>query len=126
MAMFTAWAVVGAALGLGFERRPIIGVLVVPFAVAVGITLATRAGGFAAAPGLLAGGGGVMVDIALRNNAGPGLVCQVLHSGGADCRVEVAPGPWWLAGGMAVMLAVAVFVLVTSRFVPRQRNQPGA
>lgn len=110
---FLAWLVIGAAGSLGFLTIPTIGLYLLPMSgVAAGVVASRRAarGGL---PGLLSGCGLPLVYVAYLNRQGPGDICTTTGTG-QSCVEEWSPW-FWLAGGVVLIIAGAVWFAATER-----------
>ncbi|MET7686271.1 hypothetical protein [Streptomyces sp. NPDC005423] len=111
---FLTWLLVGAAGSLGLLTIPTVGVFLLPLAAAGAGVAAFRRGARAGLPGLLSGAGLPLMYVAYLNREGPGNVCTNSGTGGQSCVEEW--NPWfWLAGGVALLVAGAVWFVLADR-----------
>ncbi|MFJ1970915.1 hypothetical protein ACIO93_19770 [Streptomyces sp. NPDC087903] len=110
---FLAWLAIGAAAGLGVLTILTIGLYLLLISVAAALAVAARRRSAVGLPGLLSGVGLPLLYVAYLNRQGPGTVCTTTATG-QSCVDEWSP--WlWLAAGVVLFLAGAVWFTVTGR-----------
>lgn len=113
---FLAWALAGAAYGAGVVGAATIGIVVFPIAIVATVVLLGRRPALSGLPGAALGVGAVLIYVAYVNRRGPGTVCTQ-HGGGAGyrCVSELSPLPFVVAGAVAVVVGVGLFVVLGRR-----------
>ncbi|MER5918181.1 hypothetical protein ABT124_50120 [Streptomyces sp. NPDC001982] len=100
---FCAWLTVGALGSLSLLTILTIGLYLLPVTMAAAGLLASRRGSSAGLAGVISGPGMSLLYVAFLNRGGPGTVCTTTATS-QSCVDEYHPW-WWLAAGVALLLA---------------------
>jgi hypothetical protein len=111
-AAFALWAVLGAAVVLGFFTFTVL--FVVPIVIGV-VAFAIRPRMAKSALGLLAGMGLVSIYVAYVQRRGPGPVCYQTATGGSGCDEYLNPWPWLVVGVVLVSVAIVAHTRMMRR-----------
>ena len=103
---FWAWALVGAAIGLGTVS---IGPLLAAPVLLVAYLMASRPEIRRSAFGVLSGAGALLLYIAWLQRAGPGTTCWETQTA-SGCDQHLNPLPWLLAGTVLFIGGIAAHV----------------